>query len=148
MIFEKVATLYGQRNTNTADNQPVFRCPGDGVCDRFSGAGGNTFQERVENATPGCPQCQGRGPLPPRALIKAEGKVIEDILSDEEVDYALGFIENLIDEYHMGLIVKSDILSLDFYIYEGYKFWIKAERSFDRDVGNYITAFIKSFSKK
>ena len=146
MIFEKVAALYGQRNTSTANNQPVFRCPGDGLCARFSGAAGKTFQERVDNAVPGCPRCQGRGPLPPQALTKENGS--KDLMSQEEIDYSFRVIESLVDDYHAGILNADDLKAISSDLFECYKFWIKAERVFDRDVGNHITAFIKSFAKK
>lgn len=121
----------------------VYRCPGEGICDRFTGVGKPdwSWEEKIEEACTGCSRCKGNGPLPPGYADESTGG-----LSQAEIDHGIATVSDICAEIRCGITPNKNDLPI--WIWSSVKFWIMTERDFDRRIQLKISSIIDAFTKK
>lgn len=114
-------------------------CPGEGICERFTGAAGETDEERFEEASPGCE----------RNCKSLRRQAAESSSEDSsESDLLISDIENLYGENRAFPFSSERLENLEYFQFECVIFWQKTVDYFERDFQATLRIVAASFLKK
>lgn len=114
----------------------MSECPGEGLCERFTGVAGDTDEEKFEEASPGCPQkCQ--------SLRKAENSD-----ADENDTPTINNLEILFNEHCAFPVSSEEIEKLEYFESECLIFWRKITTQFEREFQVTLRIFAEAHLKK
>lgn len=116
----------------------MSECPGEGLCERFTGVAGDTDEEKFEEASPGCPKkCQSlRVAADNNSICETEDKIL------------LSQIENLFNENRVFPFSTQQLADLEYFESECLIFWHKTVADFEREVGVTLRILAEGFFKK
>jgi hypothetical protein len=67
-VEDRVARAHGIKT--------VSRCPGEGLCERYTRGAGRPYTEERSLACLGCVDCEGRAPLAPAAQTRLDEEIV------------------------------------------------------------------------